>query len=469
MSVAAISAQFSEFFQPLFVSKRYKVYYGGRSAGRSWGFARALLLLGTQRPLRILCVRELQNSISDSVHKLLSDQIEALGLSRFYTVLQSRIEGANGTSFSFDGIKNNVNKIKSYEGIDICWVEEGNKVSKNSWGVLIPTIRKHGSEIWITFNPELDVDYTFVRFIKDVDLARISPDRARELFSSAADLSPMLGQVLESADSIVVKMTYRDNPWLTDAIRGEIENDKRKDFDHYLHIWEGHTKQVLEGVVFAKELRLAQAEGRITQVPYARDVPVNTFWDLGRANSTVIWFGQRVAMQYRVLDCFEASNEDIPFFIRELKSRPYAYGMHYLPHDGSHKRIGMKFSIKAQVEQHFPKCVKVLPKLGITEGISLAKGFFGDCWFDEDKCEDGLHGLRHYRYEMHDGQFSNDPKHDWASDYADAFRYMALAQKLYSEKNDTAAAVTVAKLARSTGETIGRVFGIGHSLDWMGH
>jgi phage terminase large subunit len=99
-------------------------------------------------------VREYQNSIEDSVYKVLKDQIEALGWGNFYDVQKTRIYGANGTEFNFEGIRNNVNRIKSYEGIDICWAEEAVKVSKNSWGVLIPTIRKEGSEIWLTFNPE---------------------------------------------------------------------------------------------------------------------------------------------------------------------------------------------------------------------------------------------------------------------------------------------------------------------------
>ena len=136
-----INADFPQLLECLFQPKRYKVLWGGRGAGRSWGVARALLLLGTQKAIRVLCVRELQNSISESVHKLLSDQIEAMGLSNFYEIQVARIIGKNGTSFAFDGIKNNTNKIKSYEGIDYCWVEEANKVSRASWGTLIPTIR----------------------------------------------------------------------------------------------------------------------------------------------------------------------------------------------------------------------------------------------------------------------------------------------------------------------------------------
>src|SRR5437016_5778465 len=156
-----ISAEFPSHLHCLFRPKRRKVLYGGRGAGRSWGCARALLLIGTERPIRVLCCRELQNSITESVHQLLKDQVDALGLEGFYNVQVARIIGKNGTTFSFEGIKNNSSKIRSYEAIDYCWVEEANKVSKASWVVLIPTIRKANSEIWITFNPELDSDYTY--------------------------------------------------------------------------------------------------------------------------------------------------------------------------------------------------------------------------------------------------------------------------------------------------------------------
>src|SRR5215469_3476512 len=164
-----VSADFPDAFQCLFEPKRYKVFYGGRGGGRSWNFARPLLLIGTQRTTRNLCVRELQKSISESVHLTLADQIQNLGLESFYDVQAAKIIGKNGTTFSFEGIKNNVNKVKSYEGIDYCWVEEANKVSRGSWTVLIPTIRKEGSEIWISFNPELETDYTFARFVTAAD------------------------------------------------------------------------------------------------------------------------------------------------------------------------------------------------------------------------------------------------------------------------------------------------------------
>ena len=163
MSNLKIKAQFPEILKFLSEPYRYKILFGGRGSGKSWGVARELLIQGAMRqnPLRILCAREIQRSIKQSVHQLLSDQIQELGLGGFYDVLENEIRGRNGTKFSFTGLANNtVESIKSYEGVDRVWIEEAQTVSKKSWDILIPTIRKPGSEIWVTFNPSLDTDDT---------------------------------------------------------------------------------------------------------------------------------------------------------------------------------------------------------------------------------------------------------------------------------------------------------------------
>lgn len=399
---APTPASFPVALQPLFQPKRYKVLWGGRGAGRSWGIARALLLLGTQRPIRVLCAREFQNSITESVHKLLSDQIEALGLGGFFEIQKQGIYGKNGTSFSFEGIKNNTTRIKSYEGVDYCWVEEAVKVSKASWGILIPTIRKSGSEIWMSFNPELETDYTYRRFVLEAD-----PD-----------------------DSVVIHMTWRDNPWFPETLYKEMLADKARDPDFWLNVWEGKCLRMLEGVVYAKQLRAAEEEGRIRSVPWDRESPVSTAWDLGRADKTAIWFFQKVAMQYRVLGYYENNLEDVLHYVKELQRRPYTYDEIWLPHDAWAKRLGMKLTIQEQLQSHFPNAsTRRVPKLSLVDGINTARLVLPLCWFDEEECDDGLTALRRYRYKVVEGQFSDTPLHDDASHGADAFRYMALALK----------------------------------------
>lgn len=428
-----MSAEFADHFQPLFSPRRFKVYWGGRGAGRSWAIARALLIMATQRPIRVLCCRELQKSISESVHKLLSDQIEALGFSHLFKVEVAKIYGVNGSVFSFEGIKNNTTAVKSYEGIDYCWVEEANKVSKQSWGILIPTVRKETpidwrerglprpefqAEIWLSFNPELETDYTYSRFVKD--------QRLKPVYHQGSNGRDWVSY--ESPEIVSVKMTYADNPWFPEVLRADMETDKLLDYDHYLNIWEGQTQRQLEGAVFKKELQRLYSEGRVRRVPWEREVPVDCFWDLGRADHTAIWFGQYVAGEFRVLAFFEGQGEDITYYIKELQNREYIYGTMYLPHDAKHKKLVYKHSIEKQVRNAFPNTV-VLPKMGISDGINAARLFFPKCYFDEIECADGLGHLNRYRYAVVDGQYSNEPLHDNVgdSDAADAFRYMAVA------------------------------------------
>ena len=140
--------EFPEKLRFLFEPARYKVLYGGRGGAKSWGVARALLIQAAVAPLRVLCAREFQSSIVESVHHLLQSQIGIIGLGDFYEVQSSVIRGANGSEFIFAGLRNNVTKIKSFEGIDRVWIEEAQTVSRSSWETLIPTIRREDSEIW---------------------------------------------------------------------------------------------------------------------------------------------------------------------------------------------------------------------------------------------------------------------------------------------------------------------------------
>ena len=223
--------KFPPSFRPLFRPARYKVYYGGRGGGKSWMVARALLIKGLDRKVRVLCSREFQTSIADSVHKLLSEQIEALGLAPYYEVQKTRIIGLNGTEFIFKGIRHNVQEIKSTEGVDYCWIEEAQSVSEESWGVLIPTIRQEGSEIWMTFNPQDDDDPTYRKFV----------------------LNPPPG-------AIVRKVSWRDNPHFPQVLRDEMEYLQRVDPDAYAHVWEGETRTVSDAVILRGKYRVAAFE-----------------------------------------------------------------------------------------------------------------------------------------------------------------------------------------------------------------
>lgn len=406
MTDLAINAKFPDKMECLFQRKRYKVFWGGRGAGRSWGIARWLLLMGVQRPIRVLCARELQKSIQESVHKLLKDQIEELGLSKFYDVQQSKIYGPNGTEFFFEGVKNNVTTVKSMEGIDYCWVEEANKVSKASWAVLIPTIRKPNSEIILSFNPELETDYTYDAFVKNAD----------------------------AEHSFVVHMTYRDNPWFPEVLKIEMKLCRDRDEDEFNNVWEGRCIQHVTGAVYAKEMRATLLDGRICRVPWERSVAIDCFWDLGRADHTSIWFAQRVGMQRRVVEAVQDTGYDISYYIKLLQRKEYTYGTMFLPHDAKAKVLGTKLSVEEQLRAHWK--TQVMPKLGIADGINATRLMFPGLHFDEKKCEDGLQALRRYKYRVKDGVYSNEPLHDENSDFADALRTMALAMRPRRERAD---------------------------------
>jgi phage terminase large subunit len=395
-------ADFPAAFQFLFEPSRYKIAHGGRGGAKSWGFARALLIQGLEKPIRVLCAREFQNSISDSVHKLISDQIHAMGLEGFYTIQNTAIIGANGTEFSFAGLRHNVNKIKSFEGVDRVWVEEAQTVSKNSWEVLIPTIRKDDSEIWVTFNPELATDETYKRFV----------------------LNP-------PPNAIVRKINYTDNPWFPPVLEQERKTLQANDPDAYLNVWEGNPRETLDGAIYATELRRASQDGRITRVPYDATKPVHTFWDLGWADNTSIWFAQAVGFEYRVIDFLQDSQKALPHYIGLLQSRGYVYGTDYLPHDAQAKSLAGAGRTIEQLMRAAGRNVRIVPRHAVAEGINAARTIFGNCWFDEAKCADGLQALRHYRYEVDEitGQFSRQPLHDAASHAADAFRYLAVSLK----------------------------------------
>ena len=204
-----------EAFQFLTENARYKVAYGGRGSAKSWSVARVLCLLAASKPVRILCARELQSSIRDSVHRLLADQIEALNLSARLEIQNAEIRGVNGSLFIFEGLRHNTTKIKSMEGIDICWVEEAERVSEESWKILVPTIRKPSSEIWVTFNPEQETDPTYTRFVKN-----------------------------PPPDAIVRKVNHDQNPWFPIELRKEMEYDYRVDPDSAAHIWGGECKKI---------------------------------------------------------------------------------------------------------------------------------------------------------------------------------------------------------------------------------
>ena len=395
-----ITAHVPHAFQFLYRPSRYKVAYGGRGGAKSWGFADALLIQGVQQPgLRVLCCREFQNSMRDSVHKVLSDRIDALGLSSCYEIQNTIIKGPGGTEFIFEGIAGNAQKIKSYEGVDRCWVEEAQFVSKKSWDILIPTIRKEGSEIWVSFNPELETDETYVRFV----------------------LNP-------PPDCVTVKVGFSDNPWFPKVLEQERLHMLMTEPENYRNVWGGQCKPAVEGAVYAREMALLAEKGRVMSVPYQPGIPVHTFWDLGWADHTSIWFAQKVGLEFCLIDFLQDNRRSIDGYLKDLGEKDYLWGTDYLPHDAESRTVGTGMSVKEQL-QAAGRTVEIIPRMSLTDGISAVRAVLPLCYFDKDRCADGLQALRRYRYEKSTttNHFAREPVHDEFSHAADAFRYFALS------------------------------------------
>lgn len=211
-------------FAPLWQRKRYKGAHGGRGSGKSHAFAEMLVVkAASTKGLRAACVREVQKSLKNSVKLLVEDKIKALGVAHLFTVLEAEIKTPGGGVIMFQGMQNHTaDSIKSLEGFDVAWVEEAQSLSQRSLDLLRPTIRKPGSELWFSWNPNRPTDPV------DVLLRGDSPPQ----------------------DSVVIEVNWNDNPFLPPELKADLEDDRRRDPDKFLHVWEGHYSLNSEARVF---------------------------------------------------------------------------------------------------------------------------------------------------------------------------------------------------------------------------
>jgi phage terminase large subunit len=393
-----LNCEFPDKLGFLFKPARYKVARGGRGSGKSWGFARALLILGVQNVERVLCTREIQKSIKQSVHQLIRDQIQTLGLSHFYEVLETEIRGKNGTRFYFAGLSDQTaDSIKSFEGCTKVWVEEGQNTSKRSWEILAPTIREKNSEIWCTYNPELDTDPTHVRFVMQ------PPD-----------------------DCVSVIMNWRDNPWFPEVLEKERQDSLKRDPEGYNNIWEGDCKPAVTGAIYYNEVAAAESEQRIRDVPYDPLLKVHAIWDLGWNDSMAIILAQRVASELRVIDYIEDSHRTLDSYVMELKNKNLNLGISYLPHDGFSRDFKTGKSAE-EIVKALGLTVERIPMMDIEGGIKAARMTFNRMYFDKNKTVRLIECLKRYRRQINKStNEAGSPLHDEYSHGADVFRYLAL-------------------------------------------
>lgn len=208
-------------------TKRYKVAYGGRGSGKSYGVAQILVYRAVREPCRILCTRAIQNTLKDSALSILKRVVKDSDLEGAFKEAKEGLTCVNGTEFIFRGLQH-PERIKSLDDIKYCWVEEANTLSKPMWDDLIPTIRADNSELWVIFNPDLETDPAYRMFVT----------KPRD-------------------DAEIVKMNFDDNRFFPAVLEKELEYDKRIDYEKYLHVWEGHCRTISDAQVFKGKYRVA--------------------------------------------------------------------------------------------------------------------------------------------------------------------------------------------------------------------
>jgi phage terminase large subunit len=350
---------------------------------------------------RILCAREIQKSISDSVIQLLADTIDRMGLSEFFDVQKTQILANNGSRFIFEGLRSNITKVKSMEGIDVVWVEEAESVTFTSWETLGPTIRKPNSEIWVSFNPRDEMDDTYQRYVIN------PPD-----------------------DAMTVLINWQDNPWFPDELLREKDHLKSKDKKLYEWIWEGKPVANHNGAYWANHINYDQ----ITHIPIEPSVPVSTYWDLGVSDDMTIWLVQVVRSEIRLINCYSNNNEGLDHYVNYLHDfrdkHKITFGDHWAPHDIAVRELTTGKS-RLETAKAMGIDFKTVPQIPVEDGINAVRMVLPRCWFNEGMTKDGVKAIKGYRRDFDEerGVFKNRPLHNWASHYSDAFRYFAVAFK----------------------------------------
>jgi len=396
--------------KPLLYPKRYKGAYGGRGGAKSHFFAEQVVLRAYMRPSRIVCIREVQNSIKDSVKQLLIDKIEKFGLSQWFEVLESEIKCPNGSIIVFKGMQSyNASNIKSLEGYDIAWVEEAQTLSQHSLDLLRPTIRKENkqtgevSELWFSWNPRYKTDAVDMFFRK-------SPP----------------------ADAISVLVNWYDNPWFPSVLKREMLHDFDVDPDKAEHIWNG-AYGASQGAILARWVGRAERDNRVhNDVEYDIDgATIEVSSDLGFRDTASFWYWQRTLGGFKVLKYEGDTGLDADDWIPRIQASIIGLGctkkpVIWLPHDARAKTFQSKHTtIEKFAAQFGSDSVHIVPISKKLDQIEAARTVINRCEFHRDLCEDGLDGLRAWEFSYNDesGVLSREPVHNWASHPSDAFSY----------------------------------------------
>jgi phage terminase large subunit len=403
-------------FAPLLAPRRYKGAYGGRGGAKSHFFAEQLVLRCFTRCSRAVCIREVQNSIKESVRQLIIDKIAKLGLGAFFVVLESEIRGKNGSLIIFKGMQAfNAENIKSLEDYDVAWVEEAQSFSDKSLRLLRPTIRKEASELWFSWNPRYETD-AVDRFFRG--------GTAR-------------------GDSSLVAVNWNDNPWFPEVLAREKDSDYAADPEMAEHIWGGSYVVVSEATYYARLIAAADKEGRIGDFPHEPGRPVRTAWDIGIDDHTAIWFIQDDGLVTTAIDYYETNGEGAEQIVKEAlpelnpdpaeglhcrlaagRELPFRYDGHFLPHDVRNREWGAGGRTRALTLMSLGvKPIHVGAAVGPAERINATRALLPKVRFNRTaRVMLGVSRLRRYSRKLNAelGTYGR-PLHDINSHGADAF------------------------------------------------
>jgi len=384
---------------------RYRCAYGGRGSGKTRTFALMSAIRGYQEGMQgregiILCAREHLNSLDESSLEEVKAAISSVEwLKEYYEIGERYIKSVDGRiNYAFAGLRRNVDSLKSKSRILLAWIDEAESVGENAWIKLIPTVREHNSEIWVTWNPESKESATHKRF-----------------------------RVNKPSNMKIAEINWKDNPWFPDVLEKDRLEDLEKRPEIYEHVWEGDFLIHIDGAYYAVEMLNAKTEGKICSVPYDKNASVVTAWDLGMADTTAIWFAQFIGKEVRIIDYYENSGLSLDHYVNVLRSKEYTYEQHILPHDVRVKELGTGKSRLEVLQNLGLNGIEICPLMAVEDGIQAVRSMIPTCWFDETKCERGIDALRQYRRDWDENgkAWRGRPKHDWTSHASDAFRYLA--------------------------------------------
>lgn len=292
-----------------------------------------------------------------------------------------------------------------------------NLMGTNPVGCIFSEYALQNPKAWDLFRPILTENHGWAVFI----YTPRGRNHGKILYDMAKDNPDWFCERLTIADT----MREDGTPVIT---KEDIDRERREGMDEeliqqeYYCSFEGYQ----EGSYYVKQLR--EAQSRITSVPFNPRLPVATFWDLGIGDASAIWFVQRVGQELHIIDYYETSGEGMAYYAKYLKDKPYQYSEHYFPFDGDVKELGTGVSRKETAESLGLFPIEIVPKLSVDDGINAVRLVFPRCWFDREKCQQGLNALANYhkvRDELRQ-EFKAKPEHDWSSHGADAFRYFAV-------------------------------------------